>query len=137
MSCLFLVTPLFTMTVTDMEVVLLSMSATPFLLRHLSIELLLVELKLKHQCIMAGVFYRPPSSDLSVLCELEELPLSKTKKLVLLGDFNIDLLSATPDLLLSSIIYKIKLTLHTYLSSSHIQPLSSFLQYTDQTTQTF
>ena len=61
---------------------------------HTSLELLMVDLKLKQGNLLCGVFYRPPSSAPSILTlldsTLEELPPNKQKSLVLLGDFNID-----------------------------------------------
>ena len=63
-------------------------------LSHANAELLVIELCLRRSMVLCGLFYRPPSSDVSVLTDvepaLEQLPPSKTRTLVLLGDFNID-----------------------------------------------
>ena len=65
-------------------------------LKHPTIELLLLDLKLKSSKITCGLYYRPPSSTQSDLASLEatldELPPSCAKSLLLLGDFNIDTL---------------------------------------------
>ena len=62
--------------------------------------------------MLCGLFYRPPSSDRSILAQLEssldELPPSLSKSLLLVGDFNVDLLCST-DLILSSITHKLNL----------------------------
>lgn len=64
------------------------------ILSHASAELLVIELRLRHSIVLCGLFYRPPSSDATVLTDvesaLEQLPPSKTRSFVLLGDFNID-----------------------------------------------
>ena len=80
-------------------------------LNHPTIEFHLINLKLKRKSIMYGLFYRPPSSDNSDLYLLEEslqqLSPSHMSSLVLVGDFNIDLLSpGTFDSHLSSIVSK-------------------------------
>ena len=66
---------------------------------HSTLELLFVELTLKQGPLSIGLLYRPPSAD-RCLTELElflqSLSPSKLKSAVLLGDFNIDLLSSTP-----------------------------------------
>ena len=53
-----------------------------------------IELKLPHQSLLCGLFYRPPTSDTSVLqsleSALEQLPPSKQNSLLLLGDFNVN-----------------------------------------------
>ena len=67
--------------------------------RHATIELLFVEVSLKHCSLSIGLFYRPPSSDHSLTeleLFLESLPPTKLKNAVLLGDFNINLLSSSP-----------------------------------------
>ena len=59
---------------------------------HPDAELLLIELRLRRSFILCGLLYRPPSSNASTLSTtLEQLPPSKLKSFVLLGDFNIDL----------------------------------------------
>ena len=67
------------------------------LMKHSTIELLVLELKLKRQNLVCALFYRPPSSTNSLLLELEStldaLPPAKTKSTLLLGDFNIDVSS--------------------------------------------
>ena len=64
------------------------------ILSHAHVELLIIELRLRSSTVLCGLVYRPPSSDASVLSDvesaLEQLPPSKLKSLVLLGDFNID-----------------------------------------------
>ena len=64
------------------------------ILSHTSAELLVVEIQLRRSPVLCGIFYRPPSSDVSVLTSvesaLEQLSPSKQDSLVLLGDFNID-----------------------------------------------
>ena len=64
-------------------------------LSHQSIELLVLDLKFKRQGLVCALFYRPPSSNQSVLVDLESsldnLSHFKTKSLLLLGDFNIDI----------------------------------------------
>ena len=61
---------------------------------HESIELLLVELKLKRGHLFCGVFYRSPLSKSSVLTVLEStlkaISPNRLTSLTLLGDFNID-----------------------------------------------
>ena len=56
-------------------------------LMHSSIELLLVDLKFKHQSVTCGLYYRPPSSGVSDLhhleATLEELPSSCSRSLLL------------------------------------------------------
>lgn len=77
---------------------------------HSSIELLLVDLKFKHQTVTCGLYYRPPSSGVSDLhhleATLEELPSSCSRSLLLLGDFNIDLLGVPQHPQLNSIMDK-------------------------------
>ena len=62
--------------------------------------------------MLCGLFYRPPSSHRSVLAQLEssldELSPSLSKSLLLVGDFNVDLLCST-DPILSSITHKLNL----------------------------
>jgi len=64
------------------------------LLRHASLELLAVELKLKQGPLTIVLFYRPPTSALDFE-DLENAILSlnpsRLKNCVLLGDFNVDL----------------------------------------------
>ena len=64
------------------------------LCRHSSLELLVVELKLKRGLLTLVLFYRPPSSAPN-FDDLEDAILSLTpaqlKNCVLLGDFNVDL----------------------------------------------
>ena len=63
-------------------------------LSHAHAELLVIEVHLRRCTILCGLLYRPPSSNASVLTDvesaLEQLPPSKTRNLVLVGDFNID-----------------------------------------------
>ncbi|XP_064382509.1 uncharacterized protein LOC135331318 [Halichondria panicea] len=59
---------------------------------HSSIEFLMLNLKLASGSLLCGIFYRPPSSKAAVLSELEAtLESLPPVKLVLLGDFNIDI----------------------------------------------
>ena len=87
---------------------------------HDSIELLLVELKLKHGHLLCGVFYRSPSSKSSVLTilesTLEAIPPNRLTSLTLLGDFNID--QRNPDHPLQPHLHSIqdKLNLHQVVS---------------------
>ena len=82
-------------------------------LKHPSIELLLVNLKIKRKSIVCGLYYRPPSSNPSDLVNLEstlqEIPPAQSKSLLLLGDFNIDLLKSSSPAL-NSIVDKQGLT---------------------------
>ena len=102
MSCIFLDTPLLGEIELGMVVALLFIYVNiiiPFsiLLKHPSIELLLVNIKLKHQNVTCGVYYKPPSAHQSDLGHLEtaieELLPSCSKSLLLMGDFNIDLIN--------------------------------------------
>ncbi len=76
-------------------------------LSHQSIELLIVHLKLKNHGISCALFYRPPSSTQNVLLEFEstidDLSLAKTKSLLILGDFNIDVSKGSNHTCLESI----------------------------------
>ena len=89
--------------------------STPFSIRskHPDIELLLIDLKLKRSTLTCGLFYRPPSSDPTALSclesSLEELPRSLSESLLLIGDFNVDLLKSS-DPILTSITNKLNLT---------------------------
>ena len=62
--------------------------------RHPTLELMFINLKLRHEALMCGLLYCPPSSDASILqtleSALEEHPPSTQNSLMLLGDFNID-----------------------------------------------
>ena len=79
--------------------------SSPFKVRskNPSTELMLIDIKLKSKTMTCGVYYRPPSSDPSDItnleASLEELPPSLYKSLLLLGDFNIDLISTTNPIL--------------------------------------
>ena len=70
--------------------------SNPFsvILKHADIELLVQDLKLKNQNIVCALMYRPPSSNRSVMLDLEstldQLPQAKSRNMILLGDFNID-----------------------------------------------
>ena len=84
------------------------------IIKHPWIELLVVQLSVKKRNITCGIFYRPPSSNSSVLHELEaaieSLPPSKLDSFVLMGDLNINFTSTTsspPQI--SSIMDKISL----------------------------
>ena len=84
------------------------------IIKHPWIELLVVQLSVKKRKITCGIFYRPPSSNSSVLHELEaaieSLPPSKLDSFVLMGDLNINFTSTTsspPQI--SSIMDKISL----------------------------
>ena len=61
---------------------------------HRSAEVLIVELPLGRSRVVCGLLYCPPSSNASLLADvesaLEQLSPSRLKSLVLLGDFNID-----------------------------------------------
>ena len=74
---------------------------------HPVIELLIIDLSLNNRRLTCALFYRPPSSDVSVLQQLEDtldsLPPGKCKSLLLLGDFNIDASLIANNQLLSSI----------------------------------
>ena len=82
-------------------------------LKHPSIELMLVNLKIKRKSIVCGLYYRPPSSNPPDLANLEstlqEIPPAQSKSLLLLGDFNIDLLKSSSPAL-NSIVDKQGLT---------------------------
>lgn len=63
-------------------------------LKHPTIELLLVDLQVKPSKIVCGLCHRSPSSTQSDLeTTLDELPPSCANSLMLMGDFNIDILS--------------------------------------------
>ena len=72
---------------------------TASVLRHPSLELLFVEVTLKHSPLSIGLYYRPPSSDRS-LTEfeqfLESLKPNQLKSAMFVGDLNINLLSQSP-----------------------------------------
>ena len=60
-----------------------------------SIEAVWVELRIKRRVILLGNVYRPPSSDASFMTKLEvmvEKAVSECKLVVLMGDFNVNLL---------------------------------------------
>ena len=61
------------------------------LLKHPTSEVLLLELKLRNQNLLCGVFYRPPSSNSVPLVELESalesVPPSKLRNTLLAGGF--------------------------------------------------
>ena len=63
-------------------------------LKHHSIELLVLSLKLKSRNVSCAVLYRQPSADPAVLDELEssllKLTPSKLRSMILVGDFNHD-----------------------------------------------
>jgi len=74
--------------------------------KHERIELLIIHLSLASNPLTC-LFYRPPSSNTSVLHDLEEaldvLPPSKTSNILVLGDFNIDAAPNMNNSVLSSI----------------------------------
>ena len=87
---------------------------------HSTIQLLVVDLKLKNGNLLYGVFYRPPSAEPTVLnfleSALEEIHPNKQKSFALLGDFSVDLSNQNyPQL---SHLYSIqdKLNLHQVVS---------------------
>ena len=60
-----------------------------------SIKAVWVELRIKRRVILLGNVYRPPSSDASFMTKLEvmvEKAVSECKLVVLMGDFNVNLL---------------------------------------------
>ncbi len=67
--------------------------------KHPSIELLVVEVEMMKGPLTIGVYYRPPSSPPNLTdleSALQSLNPSKLRSAILLGDFNINLFSATP-----------------------------------------
>ncbi len=76
------------------------------LLSHKQIEMLILEVSTSNLNLTCALVYRPPSSDATILHEIEEslerLPATKTKSLLLIGDFNINI-TVTSNPILSSI----------------------------------
>ena len=65
---------------------------------HDSLELLFIELRLGRKPLHFGIFYRPPSMSHclpTLQAALESVPPPSMKNSILLGDFNIDLLTST------------------------------------------
>ena len=67
---------------------------------HHSLELLLVDIRLRQGNMLIGLFYRPPSAPVSIIDDLDtalsDIHPTRLRSTVLLGDFNINLMSATP-----------------------------------------
>ena len=65
---------------------------------HSTLELSSVEFKFQTLNLLCCLFYHPPSSDISILTDLEsfleQLPVSRQHSLLLLGDFNVNLLQS-------------------------------------------
>jgi len=74
---------------------------------HSQIELVILELSLQSRHLTCATFYRPPSSNTSVLHHFEDaidaLPPAKSNSLVLVGDFNIDASQVNSHPVLSSL----------------------------------
>ena len=67
---------------------------------HHSLELLLVDIRLRQGNMLIGLFYCPPSAPVSIIDDLDtalsDIHPTRLRYTVLLGDFNINLMSATP-----------------------------------------
>ena len=69
---------------------------------HHSLELLFVDIRLRQGNMLIGLFYRPPSAPVSIIDDLDatlsDIHPTRLSCTLLLGDFNINLLSATPNI---------------------------------------
>ena len=109
--------------------------STPFkvLSIHPQIELLILELTLNSRKLSCALFYRPPSSDSSVLHQLDDaldvLPPIKTRSFLILGDFNIDISHNMTNSTLSSIQAKHDLSQVVSLPTRSTKSTSSTIDH--------
>ena len=69
---------------------------------HHSLELLFVDIRLRQGNMLIGLFYHPPSAPVSIIDDLDaalsDFHPTRLSSAPLLGDFNINLMSATPNI---------------------------------------
>ena len=106
MSFAFLAILSYVVTETVVEVYVRSDLPILWTSSHHSLELLFVDIRLRQGNMLIGLFYRPPSAPVSIIDDLDaalsDIHPTRLSSTLLLGDFNINLLSATPNITLVS-----------------------------------